>query len=633
VPTSVRGVLQSAGEPLTPDVRTTLHSRFGSDFCRVRVHADSGAAESASAVQAAAYTVGRHIVFAPGQYRPDTEQGRRLLTHEVAHVVQQFGDDDTNTSVSWVSSPNDPAELEAEAVAGGLTEGPSIRQARRGLLRQQPPSGPSAVSLREARAVGGELGMGFAYRAEQGWAFLSGPGGSAGHRWNEPGFDGVAFRVQGQFEIHILDNKSLARAGNISSASALTTNLLKNLDGLITTAGDPRFNTTPRIQQVRSALAGARAAIAANQPLPPHVELRVTSFGGRSTGITAGLAARGVRFTGTAGPGPVGGAAPPAPTGGPAGPAAAGSAGPGPTGGSAAGPTGTTGQPAGGSPKAGGAAATHVAAPQQITPAPRPTLSSGATGAATAEARAIAAEVGKTLRTDLRLLRAARVLNAAVGVVNIIGALQMLDQFTGMARSALAGQGFILTGQIAQARQLEREAVALDQDYRPFSDSVQEQGWHFLRVSADGANAGAAASGVSQLHSAIRRGQVDLPARIERVASALREVRAKEEAAQRILDDPAATGALIFASFGSSAQVVEVFAVHEDLVRIRGSLQTTLNALRSVDGLMRSDLEFLDSWFDVLFESCRRAGICSTRRLDLPFGGSTTLRSLPGEEP
>src|SRR6266545_3848958 len=66
----------------------------------------------------------------------------------------------------------------------------------------------------EARAVSGEAGMAFAgYPQQQGWAFLAGPGGSAGHRWNEPGFDGVAFRKTGQLEIHILDNKSFARRG------------------------------------------------------------------------------------------------------------------------------------------------------------------------------------------------------------------------------------------------------------------------------------------------------------------------------------------------------------------------------------------------------------------------------------
>jgi hypothetical protein len=153
------------------------------------------------------------------------------------------------------------------------------------------------VTGRQARAVGGEAGMGFAgYRSEEGWAFLNGPGGSAGHSWNEPGFDGVAFKVTGDFEIHILDNKSFARPGNVSTATALTTNLLKNLNDLITTVSQPRFNDVPRIQQVRSSLAAARGAVAGGQALPSNVRLVVTNFGGRSTGVTARLAARGVTF-------------------------------------------------------------------------------------------------------------------------------------------------------------------------------------------------------------------------------------------------------------------------------------------------------------------------------------------------
>jgi hypothetical protein len=61
------------------------------DFGRVRIHADARAADSARAVNALAYTVGRDIVFGAGQYAPGTAQGRRLLAHELTHVLQQRG--------------------------------------------------------------------------------------------------------------------------------------------------------------------------------------------------------------------------------------------------------------------------------------------------------------------------------------------------------------------------------------------------------------------------------------------------------------------------------------------------------------------------------------------------------------
>ena len=71
------------------NTRTFFETRFGHDFSRVRIHSDPAAAASAQAVDAQAYTVGQHVVFAPGQYAPDSGTGRRLLAHELTHVVQQ----------------------------------------------------------------------------------------------------------------------------------------------------------------------------------------------------------------------------------------------------------------------------------------------------------------------------------------------------------------------------------------------------------------------------------------------------------------------------------------------------------------------------------------------------------------
>lgn len=65
--------------------------RFGHDFSQVKVHSDARAAESARGVNALAYTVGRDIVFGAGQYTPKTTKGRRLLAHELTHVLQQRG--------------------------------------------------------------------------------------------------------------------------------------------------------------------------------------------------------------------------------------------------------------------------------------------------------------------------------------------------------------------------------------------------------------------------------------------------------------------------------------------------------------------------------------------------------------
>jgi hypothetical protein len=66
-----------------------MEPRFGHDFSQVRVHTEAKAAESARAVNALAYTVGRALVFGAGQYAPGTTEGWRLLAHELAHTVQQ----------------------------------------------------------------------------------------------------------------------------------------------------------------------------------------------------------------------------------------------------------------------------------------------------------------------------------------------------------------------------------------------------------------------------------------------------------------------------------------------------------------------------------------------------------------
>ena len=79
------------GVPLPHAVRSYFEPRFDHDFSQVRVHTDGQAANAARSIQAHAYTLGRDIVFASGAYAPSTSEGRRLLAHELAHVVQQGG--------------------------------------------------------------------------------------------------------------------------------------------------------------------------------------------------------------------------------------------------------------------------------------------------------------------------------------------------------------------------------------------------------------------------------------------------------------------------------------------------------------------------------------------------------------
>jgi len=88
VPSVVPEVVRGPGRPLEDAHRREHERRVGHDLRSVRIHDDRAAAEAAESVDAQAFTVGQHIVFAAGAYRPATPAGRRLLLHELTHAVE-----------------------------------------------------------------------------------------------------------------------------------------------------------------------------------------------------------------------------------------------------------------------------------------------------------------------------------------------------------------------------------------------------------------------------------------------------------------------------------------------------------------------------------------------------------------
>lgn len=81
--------LKGGGQPLSESTRSYFEPRFGTDFSQVRLHTDSKAAEDAKSINAKAFTKGKDVVFGSGQYSTGTSSGKRLLAHELTHVVQQ----------------------------------------------------------------------------------------------------------------------------------------------------------------------------------------------------------------------------------------------------------------------------------------------------------------------------------------------------------------------------------------------------------------------------------------------------------------------------------------------------------------------------------------------------------------
>ena len=132
-PPLVNHVVERPGQSLDLGTRTFMERRFGHDFSQVRIHSDDRAAESARAMNALAYTVGTDIVFGSQQFAPQTHFGKRLLAHELTHVLQQgqqpgfiqrydmdnapYGDPDRDVRLrefrSRVSSTPQPVEVTA----------------------------------------------------------------------------------------------------------------------------------------------------------------------------------------------------------------------------------------------------------------------------------------------------------------------------------------------------------------------------------------------------------------------------------------------------------------------------------------------------------------------------------------
>lgn len=144
VPASARNAVRSQGLPLEAGTRRLMESRFEADFSDVRVHTDSKAADSAKALNARAYTLGDHITFAAGEYSPETTQGRKLLIHELTHVVQQSG--------SAASSAESAAlEHEAECAAQEPYEGkPHVAKASGVIGIARAPGGEDARQVAQA---------------------------------------------------------------------------------------------------------------------------------------------------------------------------------------------------------------------------------------------------------------------------------------------------------------------------------------------------------------------------------------------------------------------------------------------------------------------------------------------------
>ena len=115
VPPVVNDALRSPGAPLDLESREFFEPRFGHDFSDVRVHADTQAEAATHGLKARAFTVGRDVVFAAGEYQPQSMRGRTLLAHELAHVAQQ-----RQSSSGRLQAQSDDGGVRHISIVGGV---------------------------------------------------------------------------------------------------------------------------------------------------------------------------------------------------------------------------------------------------------------------------------------------------------------------------------------------------------------------------------------------------------------------------------------------------------------------------------------------------------------------------------
>lgn len=121
-PSPVRDVVGSGGgSPLDGPTRTFMESRLGHDFGDVRVHTGQKADESATSINAQAYTVGSDVVFQSSKYAPETPTGLHTLAHELTHVVQQREGPVSGTPAAGGIRLSDPSDQFEQAASRNAT--------------------------------------------------------------------------------------------------------------------------------------------------------------------------------------------------------------------------------------------------------------------------------------------------------------------------------------------------------------------------------------------------------------------------------------------------------------------------------------------------------------------------------
>jgi hypothetical protein len=578
-PDSVHAVLDQPGHALDAATRVHFEPRFGHDFSRVRVHADDLAAESAAAVGASAYTVGQHIVFHAGAYRPTSAAGRNLIAHELAHTVQQGNATlpQRLTLLDSDSAGEQNAESASRAVNAGqqpdTTSRTGIALARQMLTRTRDEDSPTFgnLEIKEETPSAGPRRVELTLNKETGkWSEFA-TGRSPEARTASGSYDFViqdgrikAVRSSGPYgHTEAALGERVTWAGTITFSNKGNLKTWDNASGHFLPSGEFAENAAKAhpdlpigkfVRTYRGSVTRPTGERVGPQ-LPVIQEKKGTTLEPRGSTDKPDTAS--TRKTGDEAPVPRG--------------------------------TGDVPDTAG--PKAGGVGG--LATPEATT-----LPSVGGLGAK---------ELIDGLKTDLRLLRAARILNTVLRVVEFAGTVLMVYQSISMVKNARAGKGFIMTDEISGAEGLRDKANALGADYPAYSDSIQGLGFSLF---AAGSNSGAIKElldQVSDLGAEISSRKVDLGKQAKRVKAGLKEATTKRQAIDEILNDPLKVAALDHG--GSTINSATLFAAGQDFSRIESALMQADPALDVVISSMDADIEFLVKWIDWLQEVGEKKGL------------------------
>jgi hypothetical protein len=254
VPAIVGEVLSASAQPLDRQTRSFMEQRFGHDFGHVRVHLDAKAADSAKSVQAQAYAVGSHVVFGAGRYAPDTEEGRRLIAHELTHVVQQTG--------TLARKPAAPLATDAAAAVPPARRLENLAAVLETYAMQADAqvaaSGATAIAIGRVRTHLGELRAG-ATRLRQ----LAASGDSAACSAALSGFTAVRLREA---------SRSLVPAGAVDSRIAVTEMTPHGLTAKSLDIGAAHGPAESEADRIADAVVAGRVVPAATQSASPQIQ-------------------------------------------------------------------------------------------------------------------------------------------------------------------------------------------------------------------------------------------------------------------------------------------------------------------------------------------------------------------------